>query len=507
MKNRSFFKSSGFYLGVALAIGSILRIYHLGYESLWADEAFSVFIAKKSFIELITLCVKIDVHPPLYVALLKCWIFLFGISELALRSFSAIFGILTIYIIYRLGSLLYDRMVGVIASYVSACSAFLIRYSQEARSYALLAFLSTLSIYLFCKFLKKADRKNYFYLLIVNVLLSYTHIFGLMVIVAEFIFFFVLFKKTKRNFKQYLSLTISNVLMFIPWLLALLSQASRVKKTGFWIPYVDFHSMLMNIMRFYSGGWNLFAFGVCVPLLFIGIPKFKKALNGGNAGKYAWMPWKGIKLESFDQGILLFVWLLVPLILCSMLSILVLPVYGARNLIVGAPAFYILLSAGIRNISGLKLKPTVAILVFILSFVLFFGEDAIGNLNQYNKENWRDLTQFIMEKEKPADVILVYPYFADIPFEYYYKGKSKRIIVDTKQELQNQNWDLGAANKLDKVKRIWVVYRLLNPSQEPYMRSLYDYLTRKLGYAMVYERYYTKDRQVWLFLYERNPKT
>jgi len=68
-------------------------------QSLWRDEAFSYFLAKKNILEIIFLSAK-DYNPPLYYILLHFWMKIFGSSEIALRSLSLVFYWATIYIIF-----------------------------------------------------------------------------------------------------------------------------------------------------------------------------------------------------------------------------------------------------------------------------------------------------------------------------------------------------------------------------------------------------------------------
>jgi hypothetical protein len=76
--------------------------------------------------------------PPLYYMALGGWIQLFGDSEAALRSLSAVASSLAIPLVYILGKELLDRQHGVIAAALFALSPTAVYYAQEARPYALL---------------------------------------------------------------------------------------------------------------------------------------------------------------------------------------------------------------------------------------------------------------------------------------------------------------------------------------------------------------------------------
>jgi uncharacterized membrane protein len=64
-----------------------------------------------------------------------------GSEEWVLRLPSALVGLLSIYLLYRLGSALFDRLTGLAAALLLAVSPFHVWYSQEARMYALVGLL------------------------------------------------------------------------------------------------------------------------------------------------------------------------------------------------------------------------------------------------------------------------------------------------------------------------------------------------------------------------------
>ena len=79
-------------------------------------------------------------NPPLYYVLAWAWAKAFGTHEVGLRSLSTLFGTATVPLAYCIGAELAHRRAGLIAAALVAVSPMLIWYSQEARSYAVLAF-------------------------------------------------------------------------------------------------------------------------------------------------------------------------------------------------------------------------------------------------------------------------------------------------------------------------------------------------------------------------------
>jgi mannosyltransferase len=131
-------------------VGLFLRIYGLGAESIWYDEAVSVTVAKLDlFAQINWSFLQNDNNPPLYYAILHYWVWIFGDSEFAARVPSALFGSFSIIAIYSVGRFLFNKNVGSFAALILATSVFHIKYSQEARAYSLLAFLTLVSYYFY----------------------------------------------------------------------------------------------------------------------------------------------------------------------------------------------------------------------------------------------------------------------------------------------------------------------------------------------------------------------
>jgi len=138
-------------LGLAL----ILRFYRLDAQSLWADEGTSVALAPRSLIQ-IARDASHDIHPPLYYFLLHYWVRLFGTSEAAVRSLSAIVGTFLVAATYALGRRLFNPRLGLTAAFIAALSPFQVYYSQETRMYILAALLGTLSFLALLEFLSSS---------------------------------------------------------------------------------------------------------------------------------------------------------------------------------------------------------------------------------------------------------------------------------------------------------------------------------------------------------------
>src|SRR5215216_6315133 len=81
-----------FMLLAILLVALLLRVFQLDAESLWLDEATSVYRGNHDFVQILGLSIP-DRTPPLYLLLLHYWMQLFGDSAFSVRLPSVLFGL------------------------------------------------------------------------------------------------------------------------------------------------------------------------------------------------------------------------------------------------------------------------------------------------------------------------------------------------------------------------------------------------------------------------------
>ncbi|MDY0019950.1 MAG: glycosyltransferase family 39 protein, partial [Anaerolineae bacterium] len=133
-------------LVIALLLAAALRFYRLDAQSFWHDEGNTARLVERS-LRLIVEGAAGDIHPPGYYLLLRGWWLLAGSSEFALRSFSALCGVLTSAVAAALGRRAGGGYPAVGAAFLVALHPLAVYYSQEARMYALLGLASALTLW------------------------------------------------------------------------------------------------------------------------------------------------------------------------------------------------------------------------------------------------------------------------------------------------------------------------------------------------------------------------
>jgi hypothetical protein len=135
-------------LGLITLVGFGLRFYAIGAQTVWLDEAFSIWLAQQPLVDMWAWLIKIDQHPPLYYSLLHFWVLLFGDAQGAARALSALCSGLAIPVFYAASRYPLKQPAALLATLLLALSPFQVQYAQEVRMYALLTLTVAVAFYL-----------------------------------------------------------------------------------------------------------------------------------------------------------------------------------------------------------------------------------------------------------------------------------------------------------------------------------------------------------------------
>jgi len=152
-----FMSRRGLYALIGItAVGAVVRFATLGVQSYDHDEAVTAArILHPSLFTTMSEVADSERSPPLYYLLAWLWSRPFGTGEVGLRSLSALLGTLTIPLAYLAAAELSRRkVVALLAAAFVALNPYLVWYSQEARSYALMVLFATAALYYFARSLK-----------------------------------------------------------------------------------------------------------------------------------------------------------------------------------------------------------------------------------------------------------------------------------------------------------------------------------------------------------------
>lgn len=417
-------------------LAAFLRIYQLGAESLWLDEATTYMVASNSFFQVLEVTSN-DVHPPLYYILVHFFLLL-GNSEIILRLPSMIMGILSVPVLYFITARMFSLKEGLVSSFLLSVSMVHIYYSQEARMYSMLLFLSLCSMYFF--YLATEDNKKVYWVLFsfFTVLTIYTHYFGFFIFPIEILFYLVTQLSFTGNGKSKLPFAIKDVLNFKMFTASALAVGILI------IPRIQvfFEQAASRV-----GGEVTWGIGPSqlLPVLLSDFSTFSESPSV----VFMLLFITGIivtVLQKRRQSLLLSLWLVLPLLVSFYLAA-VMP-FQPRYLIFLLPAFLIFVSRGITIIPYLfisdtgnsekkkknetgnaELKRSIMIVVIVL--VVFLGSigSLIGYYTTVQKNDWRQVSSTLESATQQGDVIVALPVYMSKPMLYYYDNSSDETYV------------------------------------------------------------------------------
>ena len=208
------------WAGLVVLAAFFLRVFRLGAQELWIDEAYSYLLAAQpDWFGPPTLA---NNTPPLYHFLLRGWIEFFGTDETGIRLLSVVLGTLLVAAIIWAGRELFTPEVGLWSGIFTAVAPFHIYYSQEARSYALLALALTLTYGTLARALRVNTPASWGLVTVSVALALYSHYFAALGLAPTVLFLWVWspLPAGPRLWARYLLAMGVAVVMFLPWLIA-----------------------------------------------------------------------------------------------------------------------------------------------------------------------------------------------------------------------------------------------------------------------------------------------
>ncbi len=387
----SLLKSKTIFFILLMAL--LLRLISIN-QSFWLDEATSGYVTRDlSFSEILNKFSPGDFHPPLYYLLLKLWGEIFGFSEVHLRLFSVLVGTFTIFLVYLISRELEikNKYLPTISALLLATSGLHIYYSQEARMYALSAFLVSLLIYLYLKIYKS---NSYFYWMAFGTLLACNFLTDYLpnLIIPVFWIHAYLSKKDKLWWRKFLTTHLPLIIVFIWWLPYLSQQLNlglSVEDNQFlwWqvLGKTDIKETLLVIVKFVIGRVSF-------------DNKVFYALASILTTFVVWgLALRGITKEN-KKVFLIVMWFLVPLLLTWFLGFK-LSIFSYFRLLFILPAFWILVALGVDKINADKI-------IFIVLTINILSSTYYLLSPKFHREDWRGAISFIKDQNVESYAVL-----------------------------------------------------------------------------------------------------
>lgn len=231
-----------------LVLASILRLFKLQAASFGHNEAVAALLTQNYGWTEMFAKISHEALPPLYFSVLKIWGAVFGNGVWGLRSFSVLFGVLTVWVGYLFVKELFQnktdkvKSLSLISALLLAVNPWLILSSMQATAVALASFFVLLTSYLWLKALRKNTRRAWVFYAISLAMGLYTHYFIILVLITHISYTVYDVFKQKKDWRYALGAYLLAVLLFLPWL------PHVSKQSKFFDSYFVFISIFLTIM-------------------------------------------------------------------------------------------------------------------------------------------------------------------------------------------------------------------------------------------------------------------
>ena len=403
-------------LGAALLVGAILRFYNLGGPSLWNDE---LSTWKRTSYETLSKVISRgsseDVHPPLYYIIMY-FVQRLSDTEAMLRLPAALASLASIGALFALGKRLWGNAEGLIAAGLFAVMWMPIRYAQEARSYSLVMLFSILAVMTWSAMMRDVDRHGrvemeqaLWYVLAATVL-SYLHYFGLFL--AGLLSLGALAyagARTRRHkaLPMLAGVGVVQGVLYLPWLGPMFTDLTRkewrvdVTEQGAGVFLVEFCELLFN-----KADWM-------VALAF--------AVMGAAALSVGLKRARGEKVEFSARsgwGFVL-IWMVAPGLIAWVKSITGTSVLTTRNLLISAPAVYLMLARAVMVLPlgnlGRPIAGGALVGVALLGFI------NTGYYTEPHRQQFREAVQTVIDGAENTDGAPIIVTGPPTYFNYYFE--------------------------------------------------------------------------------------
>ena len=255
-----------------IACGIAIRLYLIYKLPLWHDEAFSIYAAKRSWVNIFTGNAD-PVHLPGYYLFLKIWLF-FSNHLFWARISSLLVFIINSFLLFKIGSKAKNRSFGLILIFLYVFSGYFIIFDWQIRMYAGVITLILLSLW----FLKN---KNWYLFALANTIgLFYDYsfwwyFFPILIFAAYQVLRHKLYNLPKTRYwtkiLSFLSISFLLILIWLPFFIVHL-------KTGLaGITWINRHSHPLFLTSFFFGSHqNYFLVPIFIAIAGLGLHLFFK---------------------------------------------------------------------------------------------------------------------------------------------------------------------------------------------------------------------------------------
>lgn len=397
------------WLALIVLIAALVRLNGFATQSYWYDELFSAHISNPghSLGEVIRLTLA-DVHPPLFQIVMWWSYKLLGYNEVAGRLPSLLAGIATIPVIYLLGRDLLNSRVGLYAAALAIPNVYLVYYSQEARSYAFLYLLCSLSFLFFLRALRSESRVNVALYIVSTIALLYTHYYVFVALAAQGVILLVCLAHERVVDKALLAragVAVGVVLLAVLPLVPSIASHSSIDE--FWItqPGSTF------VVTFFIGYFGSVLLAAVFALLVL-------------TGLSNLLPGRDRSYQFAAMALL--VWIVVGYLVPWLRGLVAQPILTDRNTVMLVPPILLLSAMGLVRLAPLWLQRGAGCV--LLAYSCFHIAVVLDYDGSVSKAQYRQMAQALGEFDSSLPVYTLK--FHDTKYNVYFEQQKSGLHAE-----------------------------------------------------------------------------
>lgn len=415
-----------------ILVAFALRVYRLDAPELRGDEAFGYFFTQHSYTGIVAATLSLrEPHPVASYFIQKSWMGWAGDREFALRFVSVWWGVLATALLWRLARrLALDPFAALLGAGMLALTPYLIEPSQTARMYSISLALTLASTWLALEAWRRGGWKTWGAYVAVSWLALHTHYYAIFILAAQNLFVAGLGWRAvaaRRRLWRWLIAQLALWSLYLPWLIVARDTLTGYGGAG---DSPAFAPMLGRTLSAFLLGEAVRA-GEHAPLALIG---GALALIGA---------WRLARRGARERQTLLLLVLTGGLpVIATWLSAQSRPIFNERYLVAAAPAFYLLLAAGLAPPASVEAAPlpharrvraawaAVSLALLLLGAGAALARYYTGS-DFTQTAGWRQLSARLAQvtSGRPPERVRLAQNYPDPALWYYYRGAVSHLVL------------------------------------------------------------------------------
>lgn len=254
---------AGWFLIAVLSVAVALRLYHLGTPSLVLDELDRVTAAQRSLPAMFAAIRQRQDAAPLDY-LVAALMVRTSHAEGVLRFPSVLWGVLSVYWLFRLGRRWHSPAAGLIAAALLAASVLHLRDSQELHSYSLFVFLTLASTEALAHAWRSGRWRSWLLYGALAMFMLYTEYYAALALAFQTVWVLSLWLERRgkapdrapaSQLARFVIAVLAAILVFVPWVVyAVLGDGTAVSQTA---PIMMWDTLEITLLALCGKSWPL----------------------------------------------------------------------------------------------------------------------------------------------------------------------------------------------------------------------------------------------------------